>query len=450
MTTPAELTVIVPLFPRHPGLRDALSSLRAQTRRPDFVLLLDNGTYPEAGSVSRQLPGIRAEVVQSGTANVAEAINHAVEMLPRSEFVAVLTSSGIYLPPRLERCLAAARDPERVRAPGVVVTAMQLIDAQGSALAADDPRRAHLDRRWAPGRAGLAISEWLGSADFVLSASNLFARRAYLAANPLSVDTPTFHYHAAVQAAVQSSLAVVDEPLLEFNWFGPESDPSALGLAGIIRAQIGMLAALNEKLTTSPETRRNLASFHRAAWSNLSGLREDLFMQAVLQLAALATPGDTGRAIDRITSATGLLQTPPFLRALRENEESADPAAYAAALAKARADFADLQEERDRIRRVADAAQDSGWVRFGAWLGDRSARRIMELEEAERNLLQPPDGKIESGGENNPDEVRNKHPRGKPTDRTESAPGQHDGNTEKNDLEKREPGLAQTEEKRSP
>jgi hypothetical protein len=27
------------------------------------------------------------------------------------------------------------------------------------------------------------------------------------------------------------------------------------------------------------------------------------------------------------------------------------------------------------------AAQDSGWVRFGAWIGDRSARRIMELEQ---------------------------------------------------------------------
>jgi hypothetical protein len=35
------------------------------------------------------------------------------------------------------------------------------------------------------------------------------------------------------------------------------------------------------------------------------------------------------------------------------------------------------------LRIIAEAAQGSGWVRFGAWLGERSARRMMELEEEE-------------------------------------------------------------------
>lgn len=450
MNTPAELTVVLPLFPRHPGLRRALASLRAQTRRPDFVLLLDDGTNPDAGSLGRELPGLAVETVQAGTSNVAEAVNRAAELLRQSEFVAILTSGGAYLPPRLERCLAAMRDPARFRAPGIIVTAIEPVDGQGTRFAPDDPRRAQLERLWAPGRAGLSIPEWLGSADFVLGATNIFARRAYLAANPLPTDTQTFAYHAAVQAGVQGMLGVIDEPLLELVWSGREKEPSALGLAGILRAQLAMLATLRDKLATSPETRRSLATFHRAAWNNLSGLREDLFLQAALQLTSLAAPAETAKAIERVTSASNLPETPPFLRELRESGTPTDPAAYAAALAKTRAELAALRDEHARVGRVAAAAQSSGWVRLGAWLGERSARRIMEMEAEEKESLQPPDGEVEGRGENNPDQIGNKQPSGNAADGTERAAGQHDGGTEKNDLEKRETGVVQSEENRRP
>jgi hypothetical protein len=41
----------------------------------------------------------------------------------------------------------------------------------------------------------------------------------------------------------------------------------------------------------------------------------------------------------------------------------------------------ETREEKERLGHIAAAAQDSGWVRFGAWIGDRGARRIMELEQ---------------------------------------------------------------------
>jgi hypothetical protein len=41
-------------------------------------------------------------------------------------------------------------------------------------------------------------------------------------------------------------------------------------------------------------------------------------------------------------------------------------------------------DENERLGRIATAAQGSGWVRFGAWLGERSARRMMELEQEEQ------------------------------------------------------------------
>ncbi|MFM8459776.1 MAG: hypothetical protein ACKOB0_12720, partial [Chthoniobacterales bacterium] len=128
-----------------------------------------------------------------------------------------------------------------------------------------------------------------------------------------------------------------------------------------------------------------------------------------LQLASLAPTDEMVKTADRLSSSSDVLETPSHLRALRESEAFADPTAYAAALEQARRELAQLKAEHERLARVAEAAQGSGWVRFGAWLGDRSARRIMEMD-AEENSVQPPDGKVESGSKNNPDEVGNKEP----------------------------------------
>jgi hypothetical protein len=409
-SSPSNLTVIVPLFPRHPGLRHALATLRAQTVRPDLVVFLDDGKTTYAVVPEKELPGVPVQVAQVDTADVADAINRAVDFLDHSEYIAIIGAGGAYAPQRLERCLAAIEDRSRFRKPGIVVTGAVLVDSRGIPLVAGDERHAQLARLWTPGREGVGIPDWLGSGDFVLSAANIFARRSYLLANPLLTEVPSFAYHAAIQAGVQGQLEVLDEPLFELNWSGQESGQSGLTAAALLRAQIRLLAALREKLSTSVETRRNFAAFHRAAWQNISGLREDLFTQAALQLASMSSPENITKVGDHFSASGELLGEPTHLSALRKGEAFADPASYAAALVKARAELAGLRAEHERSLRVADAAQDSGWVRFGAWLGDRSARRIMEMDAEENASVQPPNGEVEGGGENNPDQVRHQHP----------------------------------------
>ena len=449
-STPSNLTVIVPLFPRNPGLNHALATLRAQTVRPDLVLFLDDGKTPNLRIPENEVPGVPVQVAQTDSSDVAETINRAVDFLDHSKYIAVLGAGGAYAPQRLERCLAAIEDPSRFKQPGLVVTGLHLVDGHGLPLDAQDERQAQLGRLWAPGREGVSVPDWLGAGDFVLAAANIFARRSYLQSNPLITGTAPFAYHAAIQAGVQGLLEIIDEPLLEFYWSGAEISRSALTTAALLRAQIRLLGALREKLGTSPETRRNFAAFHRAAWNNLSGLREDLFAQASLQLASQASPEEMLKIADRLSASSDLLAFPTHLQALSESAAFADAAAYAAALSHAREELARLKTEQERLMRVADAAQDSGWVRFGAWLGDRSARRIMEMDTEDGNLLQSPDGEIEGGGENNPGEIRNEQPRGDAADRTERAAGQHDGRTERNNDDKREPGTAQAEENGRP
>ena len=400
---PSNVTVSVPLFPRHPGRRHAWATLRAQTTRPDLVVLLDDGWTADTAVSEKELPGVPVQVAQVDTTDVADAINRAADFLDHSKYIAIIGAGGSYAPQRLERCLAAIEDPSRFRQPGIVVTGAILVDSRGIPLAEGDERHAQLARLWAPGRQGVGVPEWLGAGDFVLSPANIFARRSYLLANPLLTEVSSFAYHAAIQAGAQGQLEVLDEPLLELNWSGPESGQSALTAAALLRAQIRLLSALREKLNPSVETRRNFAAFHRAAWQNITGLREDLFTQAALQLASMSSPENLVKVADHFSASGDLLEAPTHLSALRRGEAFADPA-------KARADLAELRAEHERSLRVANAAQDSGWVRFGAWLGDRSARRIMEMDAEETASVQSPNGEVEGGGENNPDQVGHQQP----------------------------------------
>jgi glycosyltransferase involved in cell wall biosynthesis len=163
---PSNVTVIVPLFPRHPGLRHALATLRAQTVRPDLVVLLDDGRTPETTVYEKELPGVPVQVAQVDTADVADAINRAVDFLDHSKYIAIIGAGGAYAPQRLERCLAAIEDPSRFRQPGIVVTGAIPVDSRGIPLAEGDERYAQLARLWFPGRQGVGIPEWLGAGDF--------------------------------------------------------------------------------------------------------------------------------------------------------------------------------------------------------------------------------------------------------------------------------------------
>jgi hypothetical protein len=75
---------------------------------------------------------------------------------------------------------------------------------------------------------------------------------------------------------------------------------------------------------------------------------------------------------------------PAHWAALLAGKDPLDVTGYASALRKTREKLREALDENERLGRIATAAQGSGWVRFGAWLGERSARRMMELEQEEQ------------------------------------------------------------------
>ena len=73
---------------------------------------------------------------------------------------------------------------------------------------------------------------------------------------------------------------------------------------------------------------------------------------------------------------------PAHWEALLDGQNPLDLAGYADALRRTRGKLEDVLAENERLTAIASAAQSSGWVRLGAWLGERSARRMMEMEQS--------------------------------------------------------------------
>lgn len=388
----SSVAVIVPLFPKLPGIRDSLASLGTQTRPPNLVVLLDDGTNPGAESLHEAIPHLHVEVVQVEPGSLASALDALSEYLAHFDYLALLQAGDGFAPERIERCLAALGREREGRPLAMAVTGIVAVDGRGRELPADDPRSLHWQRLWAPGHAGAGLADWMGTGHFAGPLSNIFLRRDFLVASPPPADAPLPAQAMVLMAGLQGLLTVVHEPLL-FHYPPPvEREPTPKAAADLLHTQTAVLLALRDKLTASPETRRNLASFHRAAWNSLTGLREDLFQQAILRLASSASAEDIHAVTAEVLRSREAQTVPAHWEALLDGKDPLDLAGYASALRRTREKLDEALAENERLGKIAEAAQDSGWVRFGAWLGERSARRMMELEQAE----EPEEGKIES------------------------------------------------------
>jgi len=377
----ASVAVVVPLFPKLPGLTESLASLANQARPPDLVVLLDDGSYPGAETLPGEFPALAVEIIPVEPGSLPAAVNAVMAQLAPHEFIGFLQAGDRYAPQRIANCLAAFETPEGIRPPNLVVTGIRAIDSRGQPLPADDPRTVLLDRLWAPGEGGAGLAYWLGCGHFPGPFSNIFARREYLTAYPLPENTPAFHQTAVLIAALQGQMAVCPETLLDHYPPVPPREANPRQTAENLQIHLSVLATLRDRLSVSPETRRNTAAYHRAAWNSLSGTREDLFQQVILQLAASASPEDTQAVLTATLRSHEAQNAPAHWAALLEGHNPLDLAGYADALRRTREKLDETREEKERLGQIAMAAQDSGWVRFGAWIGDRSARRIMELEQ---------------------------------------------------------------------
>ena len=113
---PGLVSVIVPVFNRPAGLREAVESAIAQSHRPLEVIVVDDGSTDDTSGVADELARTHDGGGGAATVRVVHQANagpgvarEAGRQLARGEYVQYLDSDDLLLPGKLERQVAALR-----------------------------------------------------------------------------------------------------------------------------------------------------------------------------------------------------------------------------------------------------------------------------------------------------------------------------------------------------
>ena len=99
MSRTAPVTVVIPAFQAAPFLEVTLEALHAQTRRPEKIVVVDDGSTDDTAAIAERLG---AEVIRQDQKGPGAARNRGLEVA-ETEFVAFCDADDWYAPDKLER-----------------------------------------------------------------------------------------------------------------------------------------------------------------------------------------------------------------------------------------------------------------------------------------------------------------------------------------------------------
>ncbi len=127
----SEVSVIIPLYNHEHYIAAALESVFSQTRPPAEVIVIDDGSSDQSYEVATRLcAGFKgARMWKQENRGAHNTINTAIQRATQP-VIAILNSDDIYLPYRLERCLAPIKEMGMT----VVASDIKFIDAQANSI----------------------------------------------------------------------------------------------------------------------------------------------------------------------------------------------------------------------------------------------------------------------------------------------------------------------------
>ena len=270
------VAIVLPLFNHERYIADALRSLLAQTRPPDRIIVIDDGSTDRSLDAARSVPHPSITLLAQQNIGAHATLNRAISLAPEADYIGILNSDDLYEPERIESCL---RCLDLHPASSVVTTRLRLIDNASLLLPDDDPRARWLASVWRARPPSLPA--WLGIANFVKTTSNLFARADYLRAHPFRPYRYVHDYFLAVTAALDDRLVVLDEELLRYRVHTSntiKSGPADNLPREVLRMNLDLLRAFTPALASSPDIRARLAAYFRTLSLNSADFRLEPFL----------------------------------------------------------------------------------------------------------------------------------------------------------------------------
>jgi glycosyltransferase involved in cell wall biosynthesis len=373
------VAVVIPLFNHERYIGEALRSALAQTRPPDRVIVIDDGSTDRSLEAARAAADSRITVLSQQNAGAHATLNRAVTLAAEADFIGILNSDDLYEPGRIESCM---RCLELHPSAAVVATRLRMIDGEGKLLPAGDARARWVNSVWHARPASLPA--WLGIANFTKTTSNLFGRAAYFRAHPFHPYRYVHDYSFALAAALEDRLAVLDEELLRYRVHGENTIKS--GPAGnlpreVLRMNVDLLRALAPALAGSPEVRARYADYFRALSRNYADFRLEPFLHLAASQFSMLSDAETESLCESLDTA----QFPELLagksHALRESlaqaarERALQGIASSRWLALGRVLgaaprlYSDAPTAEARLAALRKACAASRWFRLGQKLG---------------------------------------------------------------------------------
>jgi glycosyltransferase involved in cell wall biosynthesis len=284
---PVSVAVVIPLYNHERYIGEALRSVLAQTRAPDRVIVIDDGSSDRSVDAARAVTDARITVVSQANAGAHHTLNRAIGLAGDADFIGILNSDDLYEPERIESCL---RCVERHPQAAVVATRLKIIDENGGLLGNGDPRARWLRSVWHARPDSLPA--WLGVANFTKTTSNLFARAEYLRAHPFRDYRYVHDYYFALTAALEDRLVLLDEELLRYRVHGANTIKSGAAEKlprEVLRMNVDLLREFAPQLAGSPEVRARLGEYFRTLSRNYADFRLEPFLYLVArQFSALS------------------------------------------------------------------------------------------------------------------------------------------------------------------
>lgn len=123
----ATIAVVIPTYNRAGFVKTAIASALAQTRRPDEIVVVDDGSTDDTAAVVARYGGV-VRYVRKDNGGEASARNRGVREA-RSTWIAFLDSDDAWEPQALERLEAASRDYPNA---GLIAMRARVLSADGT------------------------------------------------------------------------------------------------------------------------------------------------------------------------------------------------------------------------------------------------------------------------------------------------------------------------------
>lgn len=365
-----QIAVVIPLYNHAAYIGDAIRSVLAQTRTVDKIVIVDDGSTDDSVEVVRAFAEPRIELSTQPNAGAHAAINRGIEMAAGCDYIAILNSDDVFARERISKCAAFLDETPAI---DVVTTRLKLIDSAGCELAASDPSAKWFAAAWSIHDSSLDLVEQLGVANFLASTSNLTGRTTYFCEHPFRPYRYAHDYFFLLDCALHDRLAVLDEELLSYRVHSGNTisaPPEAL-VRELMEMNVDLLIALAPELADSLDLRRALAAYERAAWSNVSSFRADLFISLMARVVSKCPRDQVKADIDAMMKFSEASEFPNrFLVDFHANKTPFG-AGLEQKYLRLRGELNEAKAELSAVRRLW---RESRWLRLGRKIGIKSAR----------------------------------------------------------------------------